>query len=141
MHQLDGLSKEMPVSMHHHHHHKTTGTPSSASESMPRASVILPSLKPCQETQDHVVYHSSLPDNQSCHFLPQISGVRVQQLFEEPMRDRSPHSATNNLYYGGKQWRTSSQEMDHLPAITSYMTGLSNTQSRTEPPLDIRQST
>ena len=112
-HQPNGLAKEM-VSVHHHHH-KMTGISSTS-----RAPVVFPSLK--QQTQGHMGQYSSLPDNRSSHTLPQISGVQVQQLFEEPT-SRAPQPPQSTTTYVGKQWKRSSQAIDHLPAVTNHMTG------------------
>ena len=115
-HQTNGLSKEMVSTVHHHHsQHKMPGTS--------RAPVVFPALK---QAQSHMVQYSSLPDNRSSHTLPQISGVQVQQLFEEPI-SRAPqghqHSSTTTTNgYVGKQWKRSSQALDHLPVVTNYMT-------------------
>ena len=110
----NGLSKEM-VSVHHHQsHHKMPGLSATTTRAAP---VVFPSLK---STQSHMVQYSSLPDNRSSHTLPQISGVQVQQMFEEPPLSRAPQPAQTTTV--GKQWRRSSQALDHLPAVTNYMT-------------------
>ena len=118
-HGTNGYSKDL-VSAAVHHQHKMTGI----SGSSVRAPVVFPALKP---SQNHMVQYSSLPDNRSAHTLPQISGVQVQQMFEEPL-SRAPQAqqhtvTTNGTGYGAKQWRRSSQAMDHLPAVTNYMAG------------------
>ena len=110
-HPTNGLSKDL---VPHNQHHKMTGAS--------RAPVVFPSLK---QAQSHLPQYTSLPDNRSSHTLPQISSVQVQQMFEEPVVGRGPHGQPNGVTsgYGGKQWRRSSQALDHLPAVTNYMAG------------------